>query len=131
MSRILRDVGGVPVGLPIDGFFPSFASPGAGGTRLGPLGACGAVVVGVEEPAPPPAGMALVWVLPPQPDATRGAVVKTVAPAREMNGGRFTSAQGTRGARKLDDRPGSRRRRRRVGPGRGRLGWTRVGPRGG
>src|SRR5205085_12252671 len=102
MSRILSDVGGVPVGLPIGGFFPSFASPGAGGTRLGPLGACGAVLVGVEEAAPPPAGMALVCVLPPQPDTTRAAITKTAAPARGMNGARFTSAQGTRGARKLD-----------------------------
>src|SRR5205823_1011449 len=82
-------VGGVPVGLPMGGFFPSFASPGAGGTRLGPLGACGAVVVGVAEAAPPPAGMALVWALPPQPDATRAAAINAVAPARGMYGARF------------------------------------------
>src|SRR2546421_10142053 len=101
MSRLLRDVGGVPVGLPIGGFFPSFASPGAGGTRLGPWGA-GAVVVGVEDAAPPPAGVALVCVLPPQPDATTAATTKTVAPAPRMNGARFTRPPGTRGARELE-----------------------------
>src|SRR5213082_1057721 len=79
MSRILSEVGGVPVGRPIGGFLPSFVSPGAGGTRLGPFGAAGLVLVEVAVPDEPPAGIALVLLLPPQPAALRARATSRAA----------------------------------------------------
>src|SRR5438270_6178360 len=83
MSRTLSDEAGVPVGRPIGGFLPSFFSPAAGGTRLGPYGAAGVVLVLAPGGAGPPAGIALVLLLPPQPAvATTAAASRAAAPRR-------------------------------------------------
>src|SRR5437763_14388354 len=83
MSRLLSADGGVPLGRPMAGFLPSFFSPGAGGTRLGPFGAAGVVLVLAPVGAGPPAGIALVLLLPPQPAvATTAATSRAAAPRR-------------------------------------------------